>query len=76
MAQAFIDYVIKSNLHGNARLENQLHTLRNQIADTEFSDCDENLLVQAADEIVQDYNSESRKRKRKPCEFIERKRTK
>lgn len=78
MAQAFIDYVVKSNPHGNKRLEKQLHTIRNQIAVTctEFSDCDENLLVQAADEIEQDYNSKSRKRKRKRYEDIERKRQK
>lgn len=68
MAQAFIDHAIKSNPHGNAILENQLRTLRNQIADTEFSDCDENLLVQAANEMELTYISESRKRKRKPGE--------
>lgn len=76
MAQAFIDHAIKSNPHGNAILENQLRTLRNQIADTEFSDCDENLLVQAANEMELTYISESRKRKRKPGEDTKRKRQK
>lgn len=65
MAQAFIDYTIST---GNEHLEKQIHELRNQ-TQLEFSDCDENLLLQALDEIEPFHCNETQsrnKRKRKP----------
>jgi len=47
MAQAFIKHVLSN---GNKHLEQQIRELRDKNKD-EFSDCDEDLLVKAADEV-------------------------
>ena len=58
--------------NGNEHLEQQIHELRDKKED-EFSDCDEDLLVKAADEIEQAYYLKTKKRKRKVYEDIESK---
>lgn len=54
MAQSYIEYVLNKY---------QIKELRNKRSEYEFSDCNEELLVQAADEMEQAYN-ENKKRKR------------
>ena len=54
MAQSYIEYVLNKY---------QIKELRNKLSEDEFSDCNEELLVQAADEMEQAYN-ENKKRKR------------
>ena len=72
MAQAFINYMISN---GDQQLQNQISQLRNK-NQVDYSDCDENLLLQVADQMEQTYNENTRKRKLKPYEDIERKKLK
>lgn len=72
MAQAFIKHVLTN---GNTHLEQQIRELRDKNKD-EFSDCNEDLLVKAADEVEQAYYSKTKKRKRKVYEDIKSKRAK
>lgn len=72
MAQAFINYMISN---GDQQLQNQISQLRNK-NQVDYSDCDENLLLQVADQMEQTYNESTRKRKLKPYEDIERKKLK
>jgi len=55
MAQSYIEYVLNKY---------QIKELRNKLSEDEFSDCNEELLVQAADEMEQAYNNGNKKRKR------------
>ena len=54
MAQSYIEYVLNKS---------QIKELRNKLCEDEFSDCNEELLVHAADKMEQAYN-ENNKRKR------------
>ncbi|CAC5381016.1 unnamed protein product [Mytilus coruscus] len=74
MAQAYINHVFSN---GDNLTENQIRELRCELASkNEFSDCDEDLLVQTADEIEKVYYSENKKRKRDLKENISNKKTK
>jgi len=68
MAQAFINYMISN---GDQQLQNQISQLRNK-NQVDYSDCDENLLLQVADQMEQTYNESTRKRKLKPYELKEK----
>lgn len=74
MAQAYINHVFSN---GDNLTENQIRELRCELASkNEFSDCNEDLLIQTADEIEKVYYSENKKRKRDLKENISNKTTK
>lgn len=74
MAQAYINHVFSN---GDNLTENQIRGLRCELASkNEFSDCNEDLLIQTADEIEKVYYSENKKRKRDLKENISNKTTK
>ena len=68
MAQEFINYMVSK---GDEYLENQIRELRTQ---NEFSDCNENLLMQAVDEIEQSHCNERKpiKKRKKQIDNCEK----
>jgi hypothetical protein len=53
MAQSYIEYVLNKY---------QFKELRNKLSEDEFSDCNEEFLAQADDEMEQAYNNENKQK--------------
>lgn len=71
MTQAFVNYTLSK---GDVQLQNQIHQLRNK-NEADFSECDENLLLEAANKIELSFIENTRKRKLNQRENTERKKT-
>ncbi|CAG2205030.1 unnamed protein product [Mytilus edulis] len=72
MTQAFVNYTLSK---GDVQLQNQIHQLRNK-NEADFSECDENLLLEAANKIELSFIENTRKRKLNQRENTERKKLK